>query len=226
MAIRSDEIVSRASSLLFDLTQVRWPTAELLLWIADAQQLIAQQVPDSVSVTTSITLVPGTKQRLPSSPIAYNRLISLVRNLGAGGAEPGAGITLTTREALDAVRPNWHADVGSTEIQHYVYDPEADRLTFWVYPGLPESTRVEAVLARACPTTIALGQDLIVSDMWSNTVLDWVMFRALSKQSDFGSAGPRAESHARAFAAAVGMEYSTRGLTNPNRELKSRGADQ
>jgi len=217
VTITANEIVSRAASLLFDLEKVRWPEAELLLWVADAQQLIGKNVPDSVSTVMNIPLVAGTKQTLDAS---FSRLLRIIRNQGSPDA--GQAITLTTRKALDAIRPGWHEETGPI-VEHYVYEPEIDRRSFWVYPG-PESTiMVQAVVALMTPTAVAAGVPLIVPEIWTNALVDWTMFRALSKQADFGSAGPRAEAHARAFAAAIGMEWSARGLVNPNREIRNSG---
>ena len=79
-------LLSRIKDTLQDTTSVRWPEAELLRYINDAQREIVNFRPDSSATTANVQLVTGTKQTLPSGGL---RLIKLTRNMDgtSGGAE-------------------------------------------------------------------------------------------------------------------------------------------
>lgn len=215
--MRGQDIIDRARPILQDDAGVRWQDSDLLNSVADAQQLIAKHLPESVSITTNLALDAGkTKQSIGAN---YVRLLRITRNMGEGGANPGAAISPTTREALDAVRMNWNTEQGR-EVQHFIYDPLTEPKTFYVYPAPRKTLFVEAVLEAVVPTAIASSTTLKVADSWINEVLDWVLYRAFSTDADHGGNLQRALSHGRAFADAIGMEFQTRPAGNINQEVR------
>jgi len=79
-------LISQASEIIQDESNVQMTTANALGWLNDAQRAIVIVKPDASTVIRSITLVPGTKQS-----IAGLKLMSVVRNMGASGSTPGRG---------------------------------------------------------------------------------------------------------------------------------------
>ena len=73
------DILDRASIILQDNTNVRFPNAELLKFFNDAQREVVLHRPDAKMVNTTLDLATGSKQTLPSSAL---RLIDVVRNVG------------------------------------------------------------------------------------------------------------------------------------------------
>lgn len=215
--MNGQDVLDRARPVLFDADGVRWGNAELLNYAADAQQLIAKYVPESVTRTMTIDLAAGdTKQSLPAG---YARLIRLIRNMGADGATTGGSITPTTRESMNACRPDWHTETGR-QVYHYIYDPLSEPRTFYVYPAPKSATKVLAELEPNMPTTIGAGTQFNVSGAWINAVLDWVLYRAFSKDADHGGNLARASSYGQNFAQAIGMEFKTRNEGNIKREVR------
>ena len=71
-------IITRVQDTLQDTTSVRWPEAELLRYINDAQREIVNFRPDSSSKTANMQLATGTLQSLPTEGL---RLIKVTRNM-------------------------------------------------------------------------------------------------------------------------------------------------
>lgn len=216
MAITAQSVLDRVQKLLYDQAGVRWPNEEVLDWIADGQILVIQHVPESASRTVSLNLRVGTSQELEAQ---YSRLLDIIRNQGEDGATPGPAITIAERLSLDAIRPNWHEEEGDV-VYHFVYEPDQNKRNFWVYPGPDAPLKVQAMVSPQPPATLQASTELLLKETYINPLVDWAMFRSLSKQADFGSAGPRGQAHAQAFAAAIGMEMTTKGLVDPNRKMR------
>lgn len=208
------DVISRASILLEDVSLVRWQQAEMFLWIASAQQEIVKYVPDSFSVTEVISLAKGTKQTIPTE--GY-RLLDIIRNMGTGST-PGQQVTITTKEALDAVRPLWHQDKGQ-EVEHYIYNPETDRKVFYVYPGLTRETKVEIIYSKNTPLNFSSTTDsLNIQDAWIESIVNYVVYRCLSKDTDYGN-NSKGMSYGKMFYSSLGQERIAKSLTDPNRVI-------
>ena len=65
MALTGTNLLSRIRDILQDTTSVRWPEAEILRYINDAQREIVNYRPESSAKTDNVQLVAGTKQTLP-----------------------------------------------------------------------------------------------------------------------------------------------------------------
>lgn len=225
MAVTAAHIMTLAGRVLGDEDATRWRLPELCAWINEAVKAILLAKPSAYSTTITIDLISGTYQPLSDDCLA---LLRLVRNIKAATAPLVGGriIRVTTREALDAQAPYWH-DPDHTpykkEVRQFVYDEEAPR-SFYVYPGNDGTGHVEAVVSKL-PTLISpsadehalasYGQSIGLADTYLSPILDFVVFRAMSK--DDVSANPLgAMAHYQAFAAAVGLKTQVEGANSPN----------
>mgnify|MGYP003685327521 FL=1 len=57
MAILSNDIISRAQTVLQDTSAARWTAAELLLWLNDGQREICLLKPSVSATNQSVTLL-------------------------------------------------------------------------------------------------------------------------------------------------------------------------
>lgn len=217
MAITSYSIITRAGTILQDTTNVRWPLTELVQWFNDGQREIALLKPEASVTNTTLQLTSGnTKQTLPSAAI---RLIDVVRNMGTDGDTPGSAVRLVMREVLDAQRPNWHSEAGAPTIKHFMFD-KRDPKTFYVYPKPSSGVYLELVYS-VSPTDVtesngAVSGNLSLDDIYSNAVLDYVLYRAYSKDAEYAANAERAVAHYQAFAASIGARTTTDAGSNPN----------
>lgn len=212
--LTAQSIVDRAEQILQDATNVRWTESELLGWLNDAQRQIALARPDASVTTGNITMATGTKQSLPPAGL---RLIDVIRNMGVGGATPGDAIRLVDREILDTQRPGWHAEVGVTSFKHYVHDARNPKV-FYIYPpATGTSPTVEAIYSVA-PTDVAgLANAITLDDIYQNPILDWVLYRAFSKDTEYAANEELAKKHLASFLSALQLKTEVDLATSPNK---------
>ena len=211
--ILANAIISKAQVILQDTTGIRWPSDELLGWLNDGQREIVIYKPNAYIKNISHQLKPGTKQDLPPDGV---QLMDLVRNMGATGTQPGRAIRLTMREVLDAQDPNWHLGTPSPVAVHYTYSVN-DPKTFYVYPPQPTTgmTRVEMVYG-ASPTNIAANAAITVDDVYQNVLLDYMLYRAYSKDSEYTADQGRADKHQNAYLATLSGKVKVEQVSDPN----------
>lgn len=195
----ASDITSRARILLNDIDATRWVDSELIKWINDAQKLVAMVRPDASVATYVMSLIAGTKQRIPDGSISGVgsgfRLLDVVRNVttvtGTTTANQvvtaaGRSVRIVDREVLDTQDPYWHTAAGSAEIKHFIYDNRSPTL-FYVYPPATTSAKLEIVYSVAPTDATALTDTLSISDIYQDVILNYVMYRAYSKDAEYAS---------------------------------------
>lgn len=221
MATTVQSVIDRVQSVLQDTTGVRWPvTGELVLWVNDAQQAIVLLKPDASATSATVTLAEGTRQAIPADG---HRLLNVVRNMSAASGGTGRrAIRLVKQEALDTSAPRWHdpsvtgTAAHGSEIKHFVYD-DNDPKVFYVYPGVAENVDsfVEVVYS-AVPATVSISDNLSVGDIYSNAVMNYVLYMAYMKDSEYAANASRAGSHYQLFSADVTGKAQVDTITTPN----------
>jgi len=206
------DILDRAGIILQDNTNVRFPNDELLKFFNDAQKEVVLHRPDAKMVNTSFDCVSGSKQTLPSAAL---RLIEVVRNVG------GRAVTQVQKRILDETLPNWHESVaGSNKIEHFIYDP-ADPKNFYVYPKGAVGTHSLEIVYSSSPPEISISnfetdvQVISIDDVYSNCLLDYVLYRSYQKDSEFAGNASRAMMHYQSFANALGVKTQADVATTP-----------
>jgi len=220
MTVSVQDVVDRAREILKDSSGIRWSDDEFVLWVNDAQREVVLYKPDAAATTAVLTLATGTKQDLPA---AANRLLRVVRNMSAAsGGVGGRVIRIVDREALDSQNPDWHdpsatgwAAHGSV-IKHYTYDEESPK-TFYVFPGVKsgESVYIEAIYS-SDPTSVTISDNLSIADIYANAILDFVLYRAYNKESEFAADRSEADARYTKFLNSVGGKSQLDLVTTPN----------
>lgn len=209
--ITAQSIIDKAEIILQDTTNVRWPENELLGWLNDAQREIVLQKPDSYAQNESMSLESGTKQTIPSSGI---QLLDVTRNMGTDGSTAGNVVRLIDRRILDDQNSDWHSESQSDSIQHYCFD-DRDPKTFYVYPPADGTTQLEIVYSSA-PTDVSAIEDTItLDDIYSNAILDYILYRAYQKDAGYAANNQRAITAYKSFLASLGKLNSTEAMTDP-----------
>ena len=223
MPIPAAATIRRATDLIMDNTSVRWPANELVRYLNDAQREVLIARPDAINRTATVTLAVGTRQNLDSMALspAPTKLIEISRNMAATSAKKA--VRLVPRQILDAQTPGWHTIAGTVDILHYMFDPR-DPKTFYVYPPALATAQLE-VMYSGVPVDVvepapgALFGDVVgnlgVPDIYGNAVLDYILYRAYSKDSEFAGNSARAASHYAAFAASLEMEIKATLAVQP-----------
>lgn len=213
--ITAKKIIDKAVIQLNDLKATRWTRAELLEWVNDAQRTIVLMAPNSTNYTTVVQLVAGTRQEIPSDGWT---LLDVYRNMGATGTIPGRAIRLVSKELLDGFNPDWHSDTQLSAVKNFLFDPQ-DQTAFWVYPPNDGTGRVQINYARN-PVPCATENDSIyVNDILQTAILDYVLYKACSKDAEYVGGPELATGYFSAFMSSLGQKQTAETVNNPNQTL-------
>jgi hypothetical protein len=208
--ISTASVIDKAQTVLQDSTGVRWPDAELLGWLNDGQRTIAIYKPNAYVKNIAVLMAQGTKQTLPVDGI---QLMNVVRNMGTNGTTPGRAVRIAQQEMLDSRVPNWHGSTASSEVQHYVYTM-LDPKTFYVYPPNTGTGYVEMSYGAEPPDT-SLGGAIAVDNVYQTVLLDYMLYRAFAKDTEFADQS-RSTAYFNAFIAALTGKARVEVGANPN----------
>jgi hypothetical protein len=217
MPITAQSVIRRCVETLQDPTSIRWPVAELVRYLNDGQREIATFRPDAMVKAATLDCVAGSKQSLPADG---TKLIEVHRN--AVGSRKA--VRLVNREILDAQVPSWHNLTGQAEVVHFMFDPREPR-AFWVYPPATSAAKLDITYS-SLPTNIAepadgstftaVSGDLSVPDLHANALIDYVLYRAYTKDAEYAGNAERATAHYQAFANSLGVEIKGTVAVQPN----------
>lgn len=154
-------------------TGTRWPSAEVLVWINDAQREVAMNLPAAYVLKATGTLIAGSRQTLAGMGITNGAsIVDIPRNT------VGRAITKRERAWMDNAKPEWHDETG-LKVVHWFYD-ERDPTACYVYPSVAAGT--VDVVYHAIPADLAnLAASLVLSDIYANAVLYFAMASMYAK---------------------------------------------
>ena len=213
--ITGASVITKAATLIQDATGIRWPRTELLDWLNDGQREVVLLKPEACVTNAAVMLTANqTKQSIPANGIA---LIDITRNMGAAGLTAGNAIRIVSREVLDAQMPTWHSDANTLGmVVHYMCDPR-DQKNYYVYPKAPATAwYVEAVLSTSPVNTNDSSTVIGIDDIYANALLDYVLYRAYSKDATYAQNAQLAIAHYQAFSGSLGVKSQIELSHNPN----------
>lgn len=215
------DLISRARTLLQDTTSVRWALSELQLWLNDGYRETLNFRPDSNTLTGEFVCVAGPRQVLTSTFAAASRLVSVVRNTAATSNK--YGVRLVDKRVLDDQRKGWYTETPTVSIEEYIFDARQPR-EFMVYPPATTAARLEVVYAQVpTPHTLtdvqlantATAEVIRIDDTFANALLDYMLFRAYTKDSEQQGNAARAVAHYQAFQNSLGVSAQVNAASQP-----------
>lgn len=204
-------LISQVSELVQDESNIVWTQLQCLGWLNDAQRAIASVRPDSSILNHSVTLAPGTKQA-----IAGLRLMAVNRNMGIDGSTPGRAIRLVERGIKDDFDPDWHTETAAIAVKEWIFDARLPK-EFYVSPPVHASTVVQIEISESVnPAEISVvGDAITLDDVYSPTMVEWAMYRCLSRESEETPNIQRATSHFQQFFSMLGAKLNPDMAINP-----------
>lgn len=206
-------VLNDAQTIIQDKTGVRWPLTELLGWFNLAQLAVVAARPDACARNEPFPAQLGTKQTLPAEGL---RLIDIPRN-ESGTMKP---VRRIEKKVLDD-QLDWHDPSSPSQVvQHYVYD-DRDPKTFYLFPAPAAGVQVLLVYSVA-PAAIEIANfdtDLTVmalDDVYRPPILDYILYRAYSKDAEYAGNANRAMGALQAFNNALGVKMSADQVMSPN----------
>lgn len=215
------ELIDRAQTILQDTTAVRWPVLELQKWLSDAYREIILMRPDANTQTGTFTCVTGTRQVLTTVFSSALRLIDVIRNVAATSDK--SAVRLVDRRTLDDQRRGWHGETATVNIQHFMFDPKLPK-EFMVYPPATSAAELEVVyssvpaahtLTEAQLTNAATADVIEIDDSYANAILDYMLYRAYSKDAEYAANAQRAVAHYQAMQSSLGVKTASDGAVQP-----------
>ncbi len=216
------DIIRNVEHVLQD-TSIRWPRTELQNWINEAYLAIILLRPDANAKTGTFTCAAGSRQQLTAQFASGLKLLDITRNLAATSDK--RAVRLVARSVLDDQRPTWHAEAGTVNIQHFMYDPRQPK-EFFVYPPATTAAELEVIYADAVVShtlsesaldpTGSNTDVILLDDIYQSSITDWVLYRAYSKDAEYGSNEARAVASYNAFNAALGTKNQVDAASAPS----------
>lgn len=201
MTTTAQSVVFEVQTKLQDLTGIRWQATEIVRDLNDGQREIVSKRPETAEITVAMTLAAGAKQTVPATCC---KLIDIPRNTN------GAAIRRADRNMLDALDPNWYSKTGTLKIKHFCHEAARGN-TFYVFPPASAGASVELVHAPyptdvPAPSGATYAQvtgNIDVDDAFKNALYHFCLFRAFSKDAEFGGNASLAASHYAIFLSEV-----------------------
>jgi len=204
MALTVGTIITSCGNTLQDASGVRWTEAELIDYVNAAITEILHYKPTEYVVRDSVFLVKGTVQTIPADGVT---VIDIVRNMGADGASVGPAPNAVSLEALDVSLPDWHLATPSSTVKMYAYS-QLNKKSFYVYPPQPSSGNgsLEMTYAAIPAKLTTTSSPIPVKDYFQSAIVDYVLYRALSKETESQAAISKSQMHYGAFISSMNSD--------------------
>lgn len=203
MATTVNSILTKLKDqILNDSGYDRWTEAELVAWINEAQVAICSAAADAkVTTNSTYALTSGFRQSAPADAI---RILDVVKSSNSSDSTVKP-VRRVQKTHIAAIRPNFYATTAADNVREWFYD-EANPRQFEVYPPATANARVE-IIYNPIPTTVSAGGNLDIADHYAPSVVDYVAYRAFSKDTEDVSPDlGRATAFYNAFASSLGLK--------------------
>ena len=146
----------------------------------------------------------------------------------SGGATGKRAIRIVNVDILNTQEPDWNDPTVSGDaahgavIKHYIFD-EDDPKNYYVYPGVASgsSAYVEIVYSKVPTDLSSASSNLDIDDIYGNAVIDYVLFRAYQKDSEYAGNAQRSATHYQLFLQCIGQGMQAQELLSPNNDRTS-----
>lgn len=216
--VTAQAIIDKASTQLTDVSGVRWTRTELLRWLNDGMRQIVVVNPNTSNTVTSVKLVAGTRQSIPSDGWL---LLSINRNMGIDGTTPGRAIRIVSRELMDGFSPDWHSATPSATTKNYLYDLQ-DQTAFFVYPPSTGTNYVELNYSKQPADLTDESQVIPIFDVYQSALVDYMLYRACSKDAEYAPGLELAKGYLTTFTAAIQAKSQSEAAGSPENALNPR----
>jgi hypothetical protein len=208
------ELINRAGVALTDTGNVRWTRAELLAYLSAGQREIVIRKPNAYVLRSSVPLVAGTVQALPTTvdnvPVDPIQLVDVLRNA------TGRAVRRIERDLMDQLNPDWHLTPQGKLVQHYMFS-DLDPKRFLVYPPNDGTGCLDIAYSATPPALTSEFDALTLDDIYQDALLDYCLYRAFSKDAEYAADPTRAAARYASFAQAIDSKAAHESADSPQR---------
>ncbi|OBU29321.1 hypothetical protein C0Z01_00505 [Photobacterium kishitanii] len=191
--ISVNTLLTQAATVLVDPLFVRWTKPELLYYLNEALSAVITYKPSAVVARANIEVV--------RNPVSLPDDAHMLLSIEQIGAVRGP---FTPIETLDRFYPDWRTSQG----QPKCWTKATDELTwFWLYPAPDKPTLIKVQYSQLLTATE--GSDLRMAIIYSGMLLDFMLYRAFSKDAENASEAQKAATHYQTFNAALTGKVTT-----------------
>jgi hypothetical protein len=201
--VTAGAIITKAATQLIDIPGVRWTRAELLGWLNDGLRQIVLMQPNATNTPVVVQLVAGTRQTLPN------------------GSTPGRAVRIISRELLDAFNPDWHSATASAITKNYIYDLQ-DQTAYYVYPPSTGTNYLEINYSMQPADLTSESQVIPMFDVYQGPLLDYMLFRACTKDAEYAAGVALGQLYLATFTAATNVKEQSETKGTPELGLLPR----
>jgi hypothetical protein len=206
------DVIARAILALNDPGELRWPQVDKIKYLNDGVLAVGTVRPDALAKNADFTAVAGTKQTIPADGI---RLLDVLRNVG------GNAVTYVDRAVLDSQLPSWPTTTQKTIIKHWMYENSNPKI-FHVYPPAKLGAAIEIVYSATPAPVTALTNTVPLDDIYINPLVEFVLYKCYSIDTEFSRQPQVAGAHMNAFAMMLGQKTNRDMVFSP--DMNQRGA--
>lgn len=199
-------LLDLVTETLVDTSNVDYTPTMLIYWYNMGCREIVKLAPDANTVTEVVRLAIGANQVAPAGAI---QLLDVTRNMGIDGVTVGKGITKTIQASLSIYDRSWSVLANqAAEVLNWAPD---DPLSYWVNPPSDGTNYVEISFSKVPNQIIWDGggvweSELVgVTDKYVNALLNYILFAAYMKDSDYPGNEARCQKYWNLFLADVGQ---------------------
>jgi hypothetical protein len=198
--------------------QFRWSDDELMRYLNAAVRQIVTLVPESNATESLLTLDQAARQRIPADGAKF---IKATNNYDPVGDVRTRALRYVEKDALDTHNPDWEFSVPvpapnpAHYFQHYTHDPREPQV-FYVYPRPQSAAQKLYVVYSKVPAAITLGTQFPLPDTYVNAAIDYVIYRALTKEGRFTLPDTKAQLLWDGFLRSLGLKLEANRRVSPD----------
>jgi hypothetical protein len=170
-----------------DSANYRWTDAELIDYLNAGMRQIVVIVPEANTVETIEDTATSrvARQVLPAGGIKF---IRVARNYADDGTTPQGTLRYVEKDVLDTYDPDWEYDStlkadGANFFEHYCHESREPKV-YYLYPPPAADNKRYAAVYSAVPTAVtAVGNTYPLADEYINAAIQYIVYRALTKES-------------------------------------------
>lgn len=220
MTIKANTPITLAANLLGDPTYQSWRIEHHYEYLNDALRVLGILKPGYFATLHKWQLAANKAEQ--TIPTGFYLILRDPYNMGTDGNTYGRSITPVPASALDQIVTDWRNATPAAAIKHYVYDAERAPQRFEVYPRPNAAIYAQGELA-ADPTKVSDQNDtLSCHDTAAPALVEWMLYRAFSREDEDTFAPQKAAAHAGLFFQMLGLKVKTDMLAPKVRDVVER----
>lgn len=201
---------------------IRWTDAEVIGWLNESYQQIVILRPDAGATSADVPLAEGHRQRLDDATSINLPDAHMILDVTATAGKRPRAVRQSDLSMIDGLMPDWRRMPPTPFLERWVFDDRNPR-EFVVYPPAKAGTTVEIVYSQAPEphdpaANNVLDEAIKMPSAYEPAILDYLLYRAYSKDADSQANANRATAHYQAFATGIGGKSQSDTQASPSNQ--------